>query len=123
MELEGKTNNDGPLSWGYSIGLNTTEVAETLVADPQYMEDQGEEEANRKVMPCGMIHDNLVTTYPESTTPKSMSWDLFRDMPSPSWKVPRQEQINFWVYNWGATMSTGSTITWTYVITGKWELD
>ena len=119
-DADGKTAGEGPVIFGFDIGLAATEVAEAFIADPQVHEDAGSsEEANRKVFPVGMIPRDATGLHNSVTGQLSNSW--WRNMRVPTWEIPEGRGLNIFAYNASAAgLTTGTTLRGRMVVLTRW---
>ncbi len=116
MSYTGKTDGEGPLRFGFNVGLTADEVEEALAADPQHMEDiPAVERANRKVYPLEMI--------PLDDTESSRIGDYsYKEVKMPWKEIPENIGINWFVWS-TSTLTTGMFVHVHIVYTGRWLED
>ncbi len=108
MEFEGKTSGQGPIGVGFCRGLDATEIAEAMIADPQHMGDAGKsEQANRAVYPIWVIYKDSSGGLPSSTNLFNI-W--MRGIPIPSWHVIESNAFSLFAFNRGSALTTGLII-------------
>ncbi len=113
--LTGVTGDEGPIMFGFATELTAVEIAEALLADPQFMDDvPASERGNRKIMLVGMFG---VSTQIEMN-------QMLRTIRYP-WKlVPEGQTLKWWVANFsGATLTTGAVAHMNGVAVTEWERD
>ncbi len=115
----GKTVGEGPLTYGFSIGLSAAQVSSRLSADPQGAADEaGMDDAELKAIPCGFIS----ATDSVSLSPSPQS---YRKIPgSTGWKVREGDAVSSWVHShFGSSLTTGTVMKRWLVIKGRWLPD
>ncbi len=117
--LEGKTVDEGPMLWGYSIDLTAAEVEESLEATPSGPKDvAGLEQANRKVFPMGFVCKNSVA----DGAPRGRA--QFQEIEHFPWKdIPEGSTLDLWGYNEGAALTTGAQLVVHTELFGVWLND
>ncbi len=117
ISFKGKTVGEGPIVVGLSnLDLSNAEIAEAIIADPQHSEDTtGMEQTNRKIFPVWVIPAGLAA---ESEI------QMLRTIPYPWREVMEGSGLKFWAFNAdGNTLTTGTEITISGVIVGRWLRD
>ncbi len=119
ISWSGKTADEGPILVGYSTGLTSTEVKETLIANPQRSDDiPAIEESNRKVFPVWMI--------PKQGTDKTASNSNFnmRNVTGFPWReIPEGQTLNVWAFVLSDVIATGFQIQFQHVWVTEWMRD
>ncbi len=110
----GKTTNEGPLVIGLSNGLSIAEIAEYFTADPQRFDDPGAtEQSQRPILVTGFVGRHETVSL--ETVMRFMKW--------PGWHVKESTTIDFFVYNMGAALTTGTLVNHVINIRGDWLND
>lgn len=120
MRLDGKTTSEGPIGYGFSIGLNAVEVAACLVADPQRVDDpSSEENANFRVFPIAVAP--LLFTSRAAGEILQQPWVSFN---FPSWKIYEGVALNTWAFNYGGVaLTTGAVVRFNGMYQYDWLRD
>ncbi len=114
----GKTAAEGPVLFGYSVGLSAAEILEALQADPQHIEDTpATEEANRKVFPVLYIAKNA----DEKTQSNSMV--KLATVPIPWRDIPEGVEFNGWAFAFDDNLTAGLIIQMHHVYVTEWSRD
>ncbi len=115
MVYSGKTDGEGPVLFGYSIGLTAVEIAEALDADPQSSQDApAVDEANRRVYPLEWI--------PIDSTESSRAIDMRLKRYSIPWTIDEGITLSWFVRANGA-LTTGMLVKIASVYYGEWQRD
>jgi len=105
MQYEGKTTGEGPIIWGFAMGLTAAEVAAALTADPQSStDDRNAGETERPIWPLGLIDENSVESGDNAATAAPLQ---LNGTFNPKWSQPEAQQFIWWAWN----MSTGTLTT------------
>ncbi len=107
FEMFNKGAADGPLEWGFSYQLSAAEVAETLLADPQFDGNQVDwERVLRKIWPMGYI--GFATTVSHATPDQSVN--VLKTARMPGWHIVEGSSLDIYIFNWGIALDTGSSM-------------
>ncbi len=101
--FDGKTNDEGPVVYGLSVGLSISEIKEFFAADPQSRAHSAAlEESQRKVFVMGIL-GRLSTGSGDDIPWKTVKW--------PGWHVVEGETLSFFHFNFGGNALTTGTNT------------
>ncbi len=113
----GKTDGEGPVLFGASIGLTAAEITEALLAAPNhYMDEPDTERANRRVFPLewwpidGTESSRVAAKF--SLTKVSWPWK----------EIPEGINFDWWVIS-DSALTSGMIVDVRGVFTGEWMRD
>ncbi len=109
--ISAKTNTEGPLIIGLSVGLSAAEIAEALLADPQgIMDEPAGERGNRRVFPLFTVGRNQNASGDAGT-----QINAYRNVRFPWKEIP--EGVNMF---WFAMNLDTSTLTTGMLVDMNW---
>ena len=120
----GKTVSEGPVVFGFDIGLSATAVTEAFQADPQLHEAvPAAEQANREVFPVGQVAFSNAGIANSATG--QVSDAIWRDLRVPSWEIVEGRTMHFFACNRhpSASLTSGLIIRFTGVMITRWSTD
>ncbi len=118
MEWTAKTATEGPIIFGFSEGLTTTQLANMFAADPQHDADPGElEESLRHALWVGTISKASIASpiagQNMSMRPMSGKW--------PGWEAIEGETVDLWWINVdSASLTSGTLCSGFLELLGDW---
>ncbi len=114
----GKASGDGPISYGISVGLTDTEIAEAILADPSgAMTAAGaSDQANRKVFPLGVIPDGTRVESAEDIQIRTIHGFPFKE-------IDEGVTMAFYIFNHGSQLTTGLVVTFIGIAVTEWLRD
>ncbi len=114
QRLTGLTDGEGPLIYGWALNATAAEIAEALVADPQFVEDVNDVDvANRKVFPVGIFEMS-----------RSNASQELREVNFPWKEIPEGATLKWFVFNAsGSSLTTGATAHLFASVVQEWLRD
>jgi len=122
ISLRNKTTGEGPIYVGLALGLNATEIAEAINADPQSIEDSAEmEQTNRKVFPIWYFGKE-VTNNADNSDVFSQMFREIRDFPFRN--IQQSFTLRVFAFNADVTaLTSGTSIDLAFVAVEEWMRD
>ncbi len=94
LEFVGLVDGEGPVLWGWSVGLTAAQIEEAIEADPQSVFDEANRDTNRPVFPIGMYN-----TDPVATNTTTLNAQMFVGEFKPRWSIREGNFLSTWAYN------------------------
>jgi len=114
--FSGKTTAEGPVQFGYEIGMSAAEIKAYLEADPQKDQDDHFIRKGQYIKTLGVI--GLADTAGALFGGIGRHWE-----DSPQWSISEDGFLSIWAYNWGAALTSGLSIDMNMCINGVWFRD
>ncbi len=115
MTYNAKTDGEGPILFGYAVGLNAAEVAEAIAADPQHVKDiPAVDEANRRVYPLEWL--------PVDGTESFRDFHKFLRRFSIPWSIDEGVTLSWFVHAFAA-LTSGMLVHIMATYYGEWMRD
>ncbi len=103
IEATGKTSGEGPIMIGLAVDVTATGVKNAIESDPQSTGDEvGQAEALTPVWPLKML--------PKAFTNGDIGEYVSMRSVNPGWSVPEGLGMQWWAFNMGASLTTGTVI-------------
>ncbi len=114
-QISAKTAAEGPLIWGLCANCDAAAVKAIMEADPQDSTQDDAKGAGQWVKPLGLVKvADVEALLPQDGKP----FDI-----KVNWSVIEGQTFNFFVYNMGATITTGASFFMWLELMGVWLRD
>ncbi len=113
---DGRTDGEGPVLFGISIGLTDAEITEAILAKPTHrMDEPDTERANRRVFPLEWWPIDGVESRAQNMNP-------LRSVRIPWKEIPENVNLDWWVIS-DSALTSGMVVDIRGVYVGEWMRD
>ncbi len=107
LEYEGKTDNEGPIIFGLSVDMTVSQIANAISADPQGRDPEASEanlRAKFPIFPLKMLSEQ------STESPGGGNAIISMDVAKVGWSLPEGSHLDFFAFNLGSALTTGTVI-------------
>jgi len=120
VSFTGKTASEGPISFGVCCNVPTAaELASVLVNDPQGSSSNKKRADNWFIKPLGVI--SLLATATDAQNNIEMTFEI--SYGKNGWSIPEGSALNYYAFNMGSALTTGTVIIISAEHFGVWLRD